>query len=346
MTSLAGVAPAGPRTPTRSLAALIEEQLIIPSYASPWAFAAIAAHRALAWPLQLHGPADRRTIELNGETVQVLAVGRRKLLDPILTRLFGTLPPSISEGKRSTWNPTHLREDGADLVVAEVHRWMIPRFREDGWVIVPRTVRWHGELATVPPPSRSKSLQANLAKLRKQKFSLVQGSCTDDWDEFFRTMVEPQALARHGATAWVPSQAFLRAIAKRGVVHFVVEEGVRVAGTCSVAHGDTVWFPLMGVRQGDPELLQRGAAVAAFALPIEWARANNFQRLDLGRTGSFVNDGLQQYKRKWGLYPVPDSLSLVVAVSARSSAARQALAREPVLAETGEGLETYTGEIA
>jgi hypothetical protein len=346
MTSVAGAPALRPHTATRSLAALFEEQLIIPSYASSCAFAAIAAHRATALTLQLGGPADRRAIELDGETIQVLTIGRRKLIEPILTGLFGTLPAPDFEGRRATWSPGHLREDTADLVVAEVHRWMVPRFRNDGWVIVPRTVRWHGHLASVPPAARSKSLQANLAKLRKQKFTLVQGTCADDWDEFYRTMVEPQALARHGSTAWVPSPVFLRAIARRGILHFVVEEGVRVAGICSIAHGDTVWFPLMGVRHGDPELLQRGAGIAALALPIEWARANNYQRLDLGRTGSFVNDGLQQYKRKWGFCPVPDPLSLVVAVWARSPAARQAFAREPVLAETGEGLGTYTGEIA
>jgi Acetyltransferase (GNAT) domain len=346
MTSLAEAAPAGPVLPSRSLIAVLEEQLIIPSYASSWAFATIAAHRASALPLQLNGPEHRRTIELDGETIRVRTVGRRKLLDPILSGLFATLPASTSEGHRPTWNPAHLRDDSADLVIAEVHRWMAPRFREDGWIIVPRTVRWHGEMATVPPRPPSKSLQANLAKLRKQKFSLVQGNCAGDWDEFYRTMVEPQALARHGSTAWTPSSAFLAAVAKRGVLHFVVEAGVRVAGICSIAHGDTVWFPLMGVREGDPQLLQRGASVAAIALPIEWARANNFRRIDLGRTGSFVNDGIQQYKRKWGFYPVPDPLSLVVAVRTASPAARKVFAREPVLAETATGLETYAGQIA
>jgi hypothetical protein len=346
MTSVAGAPALRPHTATRSIAALFEEQLIIPSYSSSWAFAAIAVHRASALPLQLNGTAERRVIVSAGETIRVLTVGRRKLLDPFLTELFGPLPASTGEGRRRNWSPTHLREDAADLLVAEVHRWMVPRFRSDGWVIVPRTVRWHGDLATVPPSRPSKSLQANLAKLRKQNFSLVQGTGAEDWDEFYSTMVEPQTRARHGATAWVPSQSFLGALAKRGVLHFIVDGSVRVAGICSIAHGDTVWFPLMGLRQGNPELFQRGASVAAIALPIEWARDNDFRRVDLGRTGSFVNDGLQQYKRKWGFYPVPDPLSLVVAVRAQSLAARQAFARQPVLAETEEGLETYTGEIA
>ena len=345
MTSLAGVAPTRPRTSNRSLAAAIEERLIIPACASSWAFAAIAAHRAFALPLQLEGPADRGVISVSGETIRVLTIGRRKLLDALLGGFFGDLPASVSEGRRRIWNPKQAREDAADLVIAEVHRWMVPRFRSDGWVIVPRTVRWHGDLAVVPPPSPSKSLLANLAKLRKHKFSLVQGARPEDWDEFYATMVEPQARARHGATAWVPSPAFLDTVARRGVLHFVMEEGVRVAGICSIAHGDTLWFPLMGVRGGNPELLQRGAGVAALALPIEWARANNFRRVDLGRTGAFVNDGLQQYKRKWGFCPVPDPLSLVVAVRPKSAAARQVFAREPVLIETDQGVETYAGEV-
>jgi hypothetical protein len=346
MTASADVPAARPsQLPRRTLTALLEEQLIVPSYASRWAFAAVAAHRASALPMQLHGSADRRLVQLGGETILVRTVGRPKLLNPLLTGLFGALPASTSEGRRQNWSPTNLREDAADLVVAEVHRWMAPRFRSDGWVIVPRTVRWHGDLATVPPSPPSKSLQANLAKLRKQNFRLVQGTCAEDWDEFYRTMVEPQARVRHGDTAWAPSPSFLSAVARRGVLHFIVDGDVRIAGICSIAHGDTVWFPLMGVRQGNSELFQRGASVATIALPIEWARANNFRRVDLGRTGSFVNDGLQQYKRKWGFYPVSDPLSLVVAVRARSNAARQAFARQPVLAETDNGLETYAGEI-
>jgi hypothetical protein len=267
-------------------------------------------------------------------------------VDPIVTGLIGNLPAPSPEGRRWTWSPERLGEIEADLVVAEVHRWMAPQFRRAGWMIVPRMVRWQGALETVPPPTPSRSLQANLTKLRKEKFSLVQGTGASDWKEFYQTMVEPQARIRHGSSAWAPSESFLSSIAKRGSLHFVVENGVRVAGSCAVPHGETLWIPLMGVRQGDAALLQRGAGVAAFALPFEWARRNNFRRIDLGRTGPFANDGQQQYKRRWGLSPVSDPLSLVVAVLVRSPAARQALARRPVFIETGNGIDTYAGEPA
>ena len=344
MTSLAEVVPGSLlRRPARSFTARLEERLIITSYASSWAFASVGLHRALSLPLQLSGPVRRRSVSVGSDTLRVLTVGREKLVDTIATSLLGGLPAPSLQGRRLPVSPAALTEPDADIVVAEVHRWMAERFRRAGWLIVPRSVRWHGDLAMVPPPVPSRSLQANLAKLRKQNFTLVQGGTAADWTEFYTTMVEPQARARHGSTAWIPSQPFLHRISRIGILHFVVENGVRIAGICTVAWGDTVWMPLMGVREGDPGLLQRGASVAAIALPLDWARRNNYRRVDLGRTGSFVNDGLQKYKRTWGLLPVVDPLSLVTAVWIGSPEGRQAFSREPVLVESRNGLEIYAG---
>ena len=328
----------------RSLAAVVEERLLIPSYSSRWAFAPISAHRTMSLPLQLVGQAQRRTVHFGATPIEVLGIGRRKLIDPLCAKLFGELPIARSEGLQLAWSPAGLTYLETDVVVAEVHRWMVPNFRRAGWLIVPSSVRWHGDLATMPPPEPSRSLLANLAKIRKHGFSLIQVAGPEDWAEFFETMVKPQARVRHGSTAWLPSPAFLRQLAQRGTLHMVVENGVRIAGACTIPHGDMLWIPLLGIREGNPQLLQRGASVAALALPLEWARTQNYRRVDLGRTGPFVNDGLQQYKRKWGFVPVPDPLTHVTAVWLGSDAARQAFQREPVLVEDGAGLRTYAGE--
>ncbi len=329
---------------TRSLAARVEESLLIPSYASRWAFAPISAHHTMSLPLQLVGEAQRRSIQSGATRIEVLGIGREKLIDPLCARLFGPLPAPRSEGRHHTWSPSALAHLEADLVVAEVHRWMAPRFRRAGWLTVPSSVRWHGDVTSVPPQEPSRSLLANLAKIRKHGFSLVQANEPDDWAEFYETMVEPQARARHGSKVWLPSAAFHRKLAQRGTLHLVVDNGVRVAGACTIPRGDTLWFPLIGVREGDPGLLQRGASVAALALPLEWARKQNYRRFDLGRTGPFVNDGLQQYKRKWGFVPVPDPLAHFTALWVGSDAARQAFRYQPVLVEDGMGLRTYAGE--
>jgi hypothetical protein len=344
MASVLDTMPGAPQTAPQSFAARVEERLLIPSYASRWAFAPISAHRTMSLPLQLMGQAQRRTVQLGAAHLEVLGIGRQKLVDALCARLFGELPIPRPEGRHPIWSPGGLAHLEADLVVAEVHRWMAPRFRQAGWLTVPSFVRWHGEVTSVPPQEPSRSLLANLAKIRKYGFSLLQATGPGDWAEFYETMVEPQARARHGSKVWIPSPSFRRKLAQRGTLHLVVENGVRVAGSCTIARGDMVWFPLIGVREGDPELLQRGASVAALALPLEWARKQNYRRFDLGRTGPFVNDGLQQYKRKWGFVPVPDPLTHFTALWLGSDAARQIFRQQPVLAEDGIGLRTYAGE--
>ena len=345
MTAVAGIGAAPlEHSSRRSLAARVEERLLIPSYASRWSFASVFLHRALSLPFQLVGQAHRRTVHFGGERVEVWSVGRAKRIEALCTRLLSQLPESRCEGLRLALSPESLRRAGADLMVVEVHRWLAASFRKAGWLIVPHSVRWYGDVESVPPAQPSKSLRANLAKVRKHQFTLSQGASPADWEEFYTTMVQPQARARHGESAWIASRPFLERIAERGTLHLISENGVRVAGACTVAHGDTLWFPLLGVKQGDPQLLQRGASVATLALPLEWARANGYRRLDLGRTGPFVNDGLQEYKRKWGFAPVPDPLAHLSAVWIGSAEVREAFSREPVLVEDGTGLTVYAGQ--
>jgi hypothetical protein len=326
-------------------AAAIEERLLVPAYASRWSSLSVAAHRMLALPLQLRGAVRRRTVELGSGELALLEIGRPKLTEALCATLFGDLPPAESETARSTRHPI-ASIGAADLVVAEVHRWVAPRFRRAGWLIVPEQVRWQGELAALPPPTASHSLKDDLRRVRSQGFTLEHASSAGDWEEFVTTMVQPQAGARFGSEAWTPSAYLLGRFAERGQLHFIIRQGVRVGGFCSLRSGDSVWLPLTGVRHGDPALLRAGVSVAAYALAFEWARRDGCTRVDVGRTSPFLLDGVQQYKRKWGLEPVSDPLAHLMAVRVCSDAARQAFASQPVLTEQDAGLVLYAGAAA
>ncbi len=323
-------------------AALVEERLLVPTYGSRWRPLTVAAHRVLALPLQLRGPVRRRLIATEGREIAVLEIGRAKLTEPLCARLFGELPAPELGSARSLRDPADAA-GAADLVLAEVHRWLAPRFRRAGWLVVPSQVRWEGDPAQLPPPGASHSLKDDLRKVRSQGFTLEHAAGAGAWEEFTTRMVAPQASARFGGAAWLPSPYLLRQLAELGRLHFVVRRGERVGGFCSLRRGDTLWFPLSGVRDGDPGLLRAGVAVAAYALGFEWARAQECTRVDLGRTSPFLKDGVQQYKRKWGLAAVPDPLAHLTAVRVGSDAACLAFAREPVLTEGARGLRLYAG---
>jgi hypothetical protein len=272
----------------------------------------------------------------------VLEIGRAKVTERLCAGLFGELPAPEYGAVRSLRDPA-AAAGAAHLVVAEVHRWLAPRFRRAGWIVVPNQVRWEGDLAKLPPPDSSHSLKDDLRKVRSKGFTLEPADGAADWEEFTARMVAPHASARFGDDAWLPSPYLMRRFTERGELHFVVHRGVRVGGLCSLRSGETLWIPLSGVRDGDPALLRAGVSVAVYALGFEWARRQGCTRVDVGRTSPFLTDGVQQYKRKWGLTAVPDPLAHVTAVWVGSDAARLAFAREPVLAEGEQGLWLYAG---
>lgn len=326
-----------------SAVARVEERLLLPAYASDWAPLAVAAHRACSLPLQLRGPARRRAVAHEGRTIRLFEVGRPKVTEAICRGLLGPLPESRAAGARGLHAPGSLA-GAADLVVVEVHRWLAPRLREAGWLLVPAAVRWQGDPGEVPPPSPSRSLRSDLAKVRNRGFSVEHTTAPEAWTGFVRDMVRPMARARFGAGAWMPSDRLLSQLARRGVLHLVSLEGRAVSGVCTIGHGDEVWLPLSGIRGGDPALLQAGAGVAALSLTYGWARDRGYRRIDVGRTSPFLGDGVAHTKRKWGFHPVPDPLVPLAAVWIGSDAARAAFAGEPVLVETGSGLARYGGE--
>ena len=328
----------------RSIAASIEERLLVPTYSSRWPLPHIVAHRSLALPLQLLGPVRRLTMVLGGRSLSVVEAGREKLLRPIASRILGEPLPPVTRPPAPLWSPAALADSGADLVLAEVHRWMAPRFRRAGWLIVPQTVLWRGDLDSVPPRQLGSSLSKNMKRMRKQGFVLEQATDTGDWEEFYTTMVAPQAHARYGTGAWVPSRRMMNQLTCLGTLHLITRGGERVAGVVTVPRGDTLWVAISGVRHGDPQLLHQGASFAILGLTVEWARAQGYRAVDVGRTGPFLNDGLFQYKQGWGFSPAVNPLSQVAAVWVGSDRVRQAFAREPVLVEDGSVLRAYAGE--
>jgi hypothetical protein len=334
-----------PRGP--GIAGFVEERFLVPTYSSAQAPMWIAAHRALSMPFQLQGPARRYNARFQDQELRIVALGRPKRFRPVLRRLFDDVREVELSMTRTIWQPQWLGDLDADLVVADVHRWVAQSFREAGWLIIPDSVRWSGDPVHLPPAVPCHSLREDLRKMRRYQYALEEVSGSQAWDEFYRTMLLPQALARFGDAAWLPSRRFLKELAAKGVLHFLNRDGKRIAGIVTVRHGDTLWTPIMGVRNGDEMLLRQGATVALFFKTFEWAREQGCRRIDSGRTSSFVNEGVHRNKSKWGLQPGLDPLAHLLAMRIGSvPALHRAFAVQPVLLEAGAGLELYAGEPA
>jgi hypothetical protein len=323
--------------------AAAEERWLVPTFASSRAATWIAAHGWLTLPFRIRGDVRRYEWQAGERRCTAITIGAPRRLNRFCDRLVGPLQDVPSAGRQAVWSPARLPAAGTDLVIAEIHRWAVERFRREGWLIVPNVIRWRGELASMPPASPSKSLRDDLRKVRQRHYHLERGDSAADWDQFYATMVVPQAARRFGDAAWIPSAAFWRTIQKTAVLQFICRGSDRVGGLCIVPAGECAWMPLIGTLEGDEALRREGVLAAAYALGIEWAKRHGYRYLDLGRTSGFLQDGIAIYKRKWGLEPVADPLSHVFAVKIGSPAASEAFARDPIWIEMEHGLEAFDG---
>jgi Acetyltransferase (GNAT) domain len=329
------------------LVAGLEERFLVPVCTSRHAGRWVAGHRALSWPLLRAGALTAHVATVNGASVRIVTVGRAKRFETWLERL-GAKPAAAIAGRASLRSPDALAALDADLVLAHVHRWAADAFRRAGWHTVPSAVRWQADAGDVPPSRPHRSLRSDFKNLERHRYAHELAGTASDWSEFFELMVEPEAHARFAGRAWIPSRWLRREFATHGTLHFVLRNGVRVAGCCVVPTAAGVWLPVSGVRHGDPELLAAGAGSAALAATLRWAADRGYHRVDFGRTTPFIDDGVAWVKQKWGFQPVPEPLAHLIAVRARAGCppARELLQRHPVRIETGSGLGVFGGDDA
>ncbi|HEU5170131.1 MAG TPA: GNAT family N-acetyltransferase [Gemmatimonadales bacterium] len=332
-----------PAEPGGSLLAAVEERFLVPVYTSRHARFWVASHRALALPLTLRGPLTRYEGSVAGERLRIACAGRPKRFEFLLGRLAAERLRGDTPAVR-LWSPATLAALDADLVAANVHRWVAPTFARAGWLLVPDAVRWRAATAYLPPRSPGRSLASNLRKAERLGCMFEPAGTPADWREFFDAMVVPLATTRHGERAWMPSHRFRRTLERRATLYFLRRGGMRVAGICSVRGRASVWYPLIGVRDADPELLANGITTAVLAAAFAAARAEGILWVDCGRTDPFPDDGVAWAKRAWGFVPVRDPLAHLVALRcADGGLAARLFARTPVFVERGGTIEVAGG---
>jgi hypothetical protein len=330
------------------LTAAVAGSFLVPVTTSTRATMWIAGYRALQVPRTTVGTAHRYRIALGTEEVAVVCIGRKELFRRFLRRVLGGgAPVEQASSRRPLWNPDRLWSENAALVAVELNPALAKRFRAAGWLVCPQLVRWQGSLAHMPPVNPSKSLRADLQRVKRQGYVLreAEGS-RDDWNEFRRRMLIPYAQQRFGDEASILSPVVLRSLKARGRLFFLTEEGTRVAGLCVICTRGQVWMAALGVQDGDLSLMKQGTLAGLYELTIEWAKANGMHRLDAGRTSAFERDGLARFKRKWGMSPARDPLSNLIAVRVDPAqhAMQLAIEREPFWIENGRGgVELYPG---
>jgi hypothetical protein len=334
----------------RALAA-IEERFLVPVYAGPHAARWISLYRGLTRPLLGSGPLVESSAALGERRFRVFCCGRPKRFRGLLGAVFDEVGATRAEGRRRTTEPSRFDDLPADVLAVEVHPAFAPRFRAAGWTIVPEAVRWTADVDALPLSPRgraARTLRSDLSLIAAQGYEWEEGGGAEDWRLFLEGMVFPYARRRFGGDAWLPGRAFVRALRSRGRILFALQEGRRVSGLCVLRRGRHGWMPMIGVLDGDTELVHRGAIAVMYKFLVQWARQQGLETVDIGRTKPFLTDGTAWYKSKWGFVPQPDPLAHLVAVRVvpDASAVRGRLTQLGLMHELTDGVHAFAGSPA
>jgi hypothetical protein len=143
------------------------------------------------------------------------------------------------------------------------------------------------------------------SKIRRIKRLLGEGySCEITKDpaklqSFYYEMYLPHMLAKHGKAAKPVSFAECKRLFLKGDLLLVKKDQECVAGIILVPNGKELYQPLIAVKDLDKQFTLGSYAAAYYT--IVFGKQKGYVKVDFGDAPPFLQDGLFQFKREWGM---------------------------------------------
>jgi hypothetical protein len=162
-----------------------------------------------------------------------------------------------------------------------------------------------------------------------------------DFDYFYHRMHVPFIKKRYGDLALILPYDKLKNYFLKGGLLFVMKDNVAVAGSLFKMEDKTCEAYRAGVLDGDESYIKIGVQLAYSYYQIKVAKENGMSSVNLRLSKPFLNDGVYQTKRQWGVTVLPDydEGSWVYFFNAKPS---EKIAKffeiNPLIADTDQGL--------
>lgn len=244
-------------------------------------------------------------IERMGEApLSLLVFGHGIDLRYLLDRAYGSQPFEL-KAKRM-WQaavPRLLRTSRADLVIAcNADPEFMSGCAGPGRLFLPR---WVGGSVDVDSAlalrATSRNVKTDIARVRKNRLSYEIATDPASCRWFYDNIYVPHIRVNFGeAGATAPYQALLDAL-PTSLLMFVTQDGERIAGQILQQEGDFAKGWLIGVRDGAERYTRLGALQALYAFSLEEAARRGVKRVSFGGSRPFLDDGVLQFKKKWGM---------------------------------------------
>lgn len=288
-----------------------------------------------------------------GLPLRVLCTDAAALKDYLLRRLFRDGARETRLGKVPTWAPAERARSlapEADLLFWYVRPALAGLAREGALARLPAWIPVHLDLKSPECLARGKEkLTRSGNALRKAGFTLDVTRDEGDFAEFYERSFLPYVRSRHGENAVVQTREETMAGRARAGWELLAlrRDGVIAAGATVEFSGERARFWQMGVRDGSAELLAEGVSDFVYHHMLTACRERGVAVLNLGSCRPFAQDGVLEYKRRFGAYVAQGGSEgrgyFDLHLLRPSAAALDCLAANPVVAVEPDGSHRLHG---
>ena len=225
----------------------------------------------------------------------------RLLLESVL---FTEEPVGKEIGQVPVWSLSKLATlPASDIVIVGANKHLIHKLPRQNAIVLPHRVElvldvW-GNWEEVKRRF-SRDARGDLRTMRRYGYTYEVSHSDQDFEMFYHKIYLPSMRARHGKVAH--PRAFREAYQdfRRGWLFLIKRDGICVSGGLGTSQQGVLNFELIGVLNGDMQLMRERALAAVYYARIKWAHQMGYKAVNMGTCLPFLEGGLFRYKRKWG----------------------------------------------
>ena len=244
-----------------------------------------------------------------GESLTTLYLGDERGLLFLSDLLYLADPRKENLGKIFIWrieSRTNSHLPRSDLIFIKIDGFFSKSLSRGGLVIIPEWIlfmldlsRPLPELKKLPP---NKSLRENLRIFRRHNYSYEITHDPVKFKYFYDHMYYPYVMGRYGKITSGTDFKKMERIFRNGQLLLVKKGEDYISGLLIVRISREIMFAYsLGITEGSIEYLRAGALTALYYFVILWAKERGYKWLDFGECRSFLNDGVLNYKKSWGM---------------------------------------------
>ena len=250
-----------------------------------------------------------------GETISVLFVGGKRFPVFLCELIFDGKPMICNQGNVFIWNIKDLKKRYAgkvDAVLVNCDQ-LYKRFLYQDFFVFPHWVDMSLDCSkglVELSNSFSRNTKRDIKTMEEHNFSFELTKDIGKLKIFYYDMFLPTLSNRIGTTDMLtPSFMWLNCLIEiRYELMMISSEGTYVCGGFFYLDSDKGFLRYSGVLEGQLSFIKKRTSNAIYYFFILEAFKRKIKKISFGGARPFFNDGLFQYKRKWGMKVEPNDL--------------------------------------